>query len=135
MPGLALLAPIPAVHLDDAIEVLATKEFVLFGSGAFDVFQKAEHGCLVYIYRSHENADPTVTYKAKYFGIVGEPLTMRKLERDGYRPRSTHGEKWPFYWKVSDIVALEKPMPLSDIQLASGSYLQGYPHGPMFVVS
>jgi predicted RNA-binding protein with PUA-like domain len=135
MPGYALLAPIPSRHLEGAIEVLKKKDFVLFGSEAFDVFKKTEVGSKVLIYVSHENAEPVVSYSAVYRGIVGDPMAMRQLEKEGYRPTSTTGERWGFYWKVSEIKKLSNPIPLSDIQLVSGNYLNSYPRGPQQIVS
>ena len=136
MPGFALLAPIPLRHLEGAIELLKDKEFVLFGSDKFaDVFDKTEVGSEVLIYVSHDDAEPVVSYRGTYGGIVGSPMQMRRFEKQGYRPPSTVGEKWALYWKVSDITKLPKPIALSDIQLATGGYLKGYPRGPLHVVS
>lgn len=135
MPGFALLAPIPLRHLEGSIELLRDKEFVLFGSDKFDVFEKTEVGSEVLIYVSHDDAEPVVSYRGIYRGIVGEPMQMRHLERLGHRPPSTAEEKWALYWKVSNITKLAKPIALSDIQLPTGGYLKGYPRGPTHVVS
>lgn len=136
MPGFALLAPIPLPHLEGAIALLKEKEFVLFGSDKFvDVFDRTEIGSDVLIYVSHDDAAPAVSYRGTYHGIVGDPMQMRQLERQGYRPPSTVGEKWALFWKVSAIEKLAKPIALSDIQLATGGYLKGYPRGPLHVVS
>jgi hypothetical protein len=134
MPGFALLAPIPLVHLQGAIELLKHKEFVLFGSDKFDVFEKTEVGSEVLIYVSHDDAEPLVTYRGTFGGIVGDPMQMRHLERQGYRPPSAVGEKFALFWKVSDVTKLAEPIALSDIRLATGAYLKGYSRGPLHVV-
>jgi hypothetical protein len=135
MSGFSLLAPIPVTHLQGAVEILAEKEFVLFGSEAFDVFEKTEIGTKVLIYVSHDAAEPVVSYTATYGGFVGQSLEMRRLEREGYRPPSTMGEKWSFYWKIFALQALAERIPLSEIQLASGGYLKSVPRGPLHVIN
>lgn len=129
-----VLAPVPKVHLDSAIEVLTSHDFVLFGSDAFRFFDETEIGSKVLIYVSHENAEPVVSFEGIYEGYERDLLRMRQLEKAGYRPSSTFGEKWGGYWKVSDIKALTDPIPLSNIQLKGGSYLKGYPRGPLRVL-
>ncbi len=136
MPGYALLAPIPAEHLEGAIELLKTKDFVLFGSEAYETFLKTETGAKVLIYASHKNAEPIASYRAVYRDIVKDLAEMQRLEKEGYRPPTTVGEKWAFYWKVSDIEKLADPIPLSDLQLATGGYFdKGYPWGPVHVLN
>ena len=135
MLGYSLLAPIPVMHLRGAIEILQTKEFALFGSEAFDVLNDTASGTKVLIYASHDEAEPIVSYVGTFSGIVGDPMEMRKLEKAGYRPGTTEGEKWSFYWKIKEIEPLSTPIPLSEIQLASGRYLNGYPRGPLHVLN
>lgn len=135
MPGYSLLVPIPVMHLEGALEILEKREFVLFGSEAFDVFEKTEVGTKILIYVSHDEATPEVGYIGTYGGLVGDPMEMRRLEKDGFRPPTTAGEKWGFYWKVTGLNKLDQPIPLSEIQLASGGYMKGYPRGPIHVRS
>ena len=133
MTGYSLLAPIPRMHLEGALSVLDEKEFALFGSESFDVFTNTEIGSRVLIYVSHDESEPFITYEGRYGGLVGDPMEMRRLERQGFRPPSTVGEKWAFYWKVTDLKKLDKPIPFSEIQLSSGGYLKGYPRGPLHI--
>lgn len=135
MSGYALLAPIPNIHLDDAIEILQTKEFVLFGSEAYGVFEKTEIGTKLLVYVFHDDAEPVVRYRGTYAGLVGDVQEMRELEKEGYRPPSTAGEKWAFYWKVSELIKLDDLIPLSVVQLPSGAHLKGLPRGPMHIVN
>lgn len=135
MPGYALLAPIPIMHLNGVVDILTKKEYALLGSEAFEIFKKTDVGTKVFIYASHDGAEPEVCYVGLYAGVVGDPLEMRRKEKDGYRPATTVGEKWSFYWKITDLQKLEKPIPLSEIQLATGNYLSSYPRGPIHILN
>lgn len=135
MTNHSLLAPIPADHLEEAIQISQDKEFVLFGSEAFDVLEKTPVGAKLLIYVSHDDAEPVVRIGGTYEGYEGNPVEMRRLEREGYRPPSTHGEKWALYWKAAGLEVLEQPVPLGEIQLPSGKYLEAYPRGPLLVLN
>lgn len=135
MSGYSLLAPVPIMHLRGAIDILKAKDFALLGSKAFDVFEKTDIGTRVLIYASHNEAEPVVSYVGVFDGIIGTQIEMRRLEKEGYRPESTAGEKWEFYWKIKEIQALDQPLRLSEVQLTSGRYLDGYPRGPFHVLS
>lgn len=136
MPGYSLLAPVPEVHIKAALAVLESKPFVCFGSESYDVFTRLEIGTKVYVYASHaEQRTEAVEFEAEYLGIVGAVSEMKKLENEGYRPATAVGEQWAFFWKVGGLKQLAKPIPLSSIQLPSGKYLKGVPHGPLQVAS
>jgi len=135
MPGFALLAPVPRQHVSAALDVLRTKEFVCFGSDSWDAFSTLDIGAKTYIYVSHTEDDGEIEYEAVYRGTVNKPPEMRKLEREGFRPATTIGEKWGFFWKVSDIKPVKTPLPISRVQLPSGKYLKSYPRGPIQVAS
>lgn len=127
----AFLAPVPYMHLEGAIEILQEKPFALFGTEVFDFFVDVELGARILIYRSHEEAEPLISHQGIYQGYVSDPFEMKKLEREGYRPPTTIGEKWGMYWKCSDIKSLSQPMAFGEIQLASRKYLSGYPRRPI----
>ena len=131
----SFLAPIPYMHLDGAIEILKEKPFALFGTEAYDFFLDVEVGAKVLIYRSHEDADPVVTYQGIYCGYIGDMGEMRRLERQGFRPETTVGEQWGMYWRCSDIEILPEPLPFREVQLGSGNYLSSYPRGPIEIIS
>ena len=135
MPGHALLAPIPKMHLDSALAVLSKKAFVCFASDTWEPFKTLEMGSKIYIYVSHAEEESAVRYEGVFCGIVTEPVEMKKLEKEGFRPATTVGEKCGLFWKVREINPLSRPLPLSSIQLASGKYLKSYPRGPLQVVS
>lgn len=137
MPGFAVLAPVPRVHMDSALEVLEKLDFALFGSDAFEFFLKTEVGAKVLFYVSHESSksEAVVSYEGVYKGYESDPVKMRQLEKAGYRPSSTVNDgKWGGYWKVSGVKPLVQPIPLAQIQLASGGYLKGVPRGPLHVL-
>lgn len=130
----AILAPIPIMHLNSALEVLEMKDFVLFGSKNWEIFDQTAIGSPLFIYLSYADAIPEVTYVGVYQGLVKESVEMLKLEKAGYRPPTTSGEKgWGCYWKVNGITKLNTPKPLREFQLASGKYLSGIPRGPLHV--
>jgi hypothetical protein len=136
VPGYSLLAPVPEVHVNAALDVLKSKPFVCFGSDSFEVFVKLEVGTKVYIYVSHaKEGSEVVGYTATYRGTVNTVSEMKKLESEGYRPATAGGEQWGFFWKVSDLASLAKPLPLSLMQLPSGKYLTSAPRGPLQVAS
>lgn len=134
MSKLAILAPVPVMHLKSALHVLAAKDFVLFGSENWGIFDQTAIGSPVFIYLSLANAVPEVSYVGVYQGLVKDSFEMLKLEKAGYRPESTSGEKgWGCYWKVNGIAMLDPPRSLGEFQLASGKYLSGIPRGPLHV--
>jgi len=132
MNGLSHLAPLPVEHLEAALTVSSNKDFVLLGSESFDVLNEVGIGAHVYIYVSHDDRS-SVEYVGTFLGIVGDLVEMRRLERAGFRPTTTDGEKWGCYWKVKGLAKLAKPIPLSEIQLPSKKYFRGIPHGPMLI--
>lgn len=131
MAGPTLLAPIPLAHLQSALQMLTEKDFVLLGSGSHELFQKIDEGSEVFIYVSHDTAEPVVRYGGIYRGLVDTELEIHRLVKQGHRPLTATGEKWPFYWKLSYIGRLDHPIPLRQIQLESGAFLTGYPRGPL----
>lgn len=80
MPHIALLAPVPIEHLNDATNVCATVGRVAFGSRAWEVFRELDanrNGLPVsaYIYASDEQgaANPEVSW-------IGRVCTSRRWE-------------------------------------------------------
>jgi hypothetical protein len=97
---IALLAPVPLVHLKSAGDV---KERVEFGSLAFGVFdtlekQRGEHHVDVYIYASlHDGSSLSQYWCATYIGIS-------EHEAQEHRPPTTKCETgWGIFWKVKDL--------------------------------
>lgn len=73
----ALLAPVPKIHLQSALGTLDKWGSVAFGSNKFEVFQKLDKECDgktvdVYIYASHADGsfDPDVSWLARYIRSV-----------------------------------------------------------------
>jgi hypothetical protein len=116
---LALLAPVPIMHLKSAQEDGLQK--VAFGSNVYEVFHKVEqqrHNFPVdiYIYASWTHTDmdcekitpPSATWKGEYIGWID---ARRRNDYLQYRPKSTHGETdWGFFWLVQNLHRLDKPI-------------------------
>ncbi|MBK8185034.1 MAG: hypothetical protein IPK63_19920 [Candidatus Competibacteraceae bacterium] len=130
----SFLAPIPKIHFDSAIDILKAKDFVLFGSDASEFFNNLETGIKCLIYLSHDQAEPVVLYEAVYQGLVRNAEEMHALEAQGFRPSTAVGEKWGFYWKISEVKKLPQPIELSSIKTKSGKYLKSFPRGPVAVI-
>ncbi len=120
--GVALLAPVPSLHLKSAVETCAEHGKVAFGSMKADVFETVERdfgfGIPVYIYASTHHGPPydyAASGKVSLRGILCnvEPATAQgKHPNPIYRPPSTfEAEKrgleisWCF-WEVSDLSGL-----------------------------
>ena len=129
----SFLAPIPKIHFESALDVLKTKEFVLFGSNAFEFFRDLNIGTKGLLYLSHDEAGPEALYEAVFQGSV-EGFPMKQLEAQGFRPSTAFGEKWACYWKVSEVKELPKPIELSSIKTKNGKYLTSFPRGPLAII-
>ncbi len=99
---LALLAPVPLVHLLSALQV---QEWVAFGSMAFEVFDKLDKqrsDCHVdaYIYASlHDGSNVSRYWRATYIGMSEWDSELSK-----HRPASTANETgWGIFWKVKNL--------------------------------
>jgi hypothetical protein len=159
---IAMLAPVPAVILADALELRNSSDVVAFGTGdpssndggrwSFEFFSKDEFangkGTLkVLIYGSSTDLMPPhplhrpghVTAIAVYQGIT--PAKAGKHPDDSLRPKYALGTdgRWTMFWEVSQLKALskEQQIPLKALLLPSTGKLRKYagiPRGPMLVV-
>jgi len=115
MSNVALLAPVPLIHLTDGALVCEGKGKVAFGSRAWEVFRELDRTRIgepvdVLIYASHANADgpAAVTWRGKYIGHV-EAKHGTHPEGMQYRPPSTaeHSSDnlgyWAVFWEVTDL--------------------------------
>lgn len=143
---LALLAPVPLVHLQDGQGVCANRRLarVAYGSRNWQLFEKLDAlrgaDCIdVLIYASHVNdLHKVASWSARYVGHVRS--TAGGLHPDGekYRPPSTRGESdyWAVFWQVSDLRPLESPVLLTSLRgLESDCNYDGgfIPEGPMLI--
>ena len=88
--GVALLAPVPSLHLKSAVETCAEHGKVAFGSMKADVFETVERdfgfGIPVYIYASTHHGPP-YDYAASGQGFfAGHPVQCRAGHRPGQAP-------------------------------------------------
>lgn len=131
-PDIALLAPVPLVHLEDGVGVCERKGKVAFGSMAWEFFKKLDEdraGLAIetFIYASHSGVrDLSVTWHARYSGHVTD------VEPRRYRPKSTlEGDKggWGVYWLLEGLGRLAEPIPIAELC----AYGTGEPFGKGFV--
>jgi hypothetical protein len=121
----ALLAPVPEVHLLSGKEVCDKKGKVAFGSNDFELFLKLKQelpkgGCDVLVYASHSEratSAPTVTWRAVYLDFDD----AQKPALQEFRPPSTITDKrWAIFWAVAELQCVPKA---DQIEISS---LRGY---------
>jgi hypothetical protein len=150
----AILAPVPEEHLITGLDTIAAQldadspeipPVVAYGSGAFEVFDKADamcEGLLVemFFYASHPESPtfkPFATWKATYL----KQLHSRRGRYPGkkfHRPPSTESDSptWAIFWLVQDLEKLDTPIPIEDFRGLDkkSNYTQRFiPEGPMLV--
>ena len=119
--GVALLAPVPSMHLKSAMETCVRRGKVAFGSMKTDVFEKLDlefgFGVPVYICASTHWGKPhdyAVSGKTSLQGVL---CNVELADPQGqhpnaiYRPPSTFEgtlEIWWCFWEVSDLVVLPR---------------------------
>lgn len=151
MSSIALLAPVPWIHLEDGEDTCRSEGMVAFGSRAWELFQELDalrNGTKVpaYIYASH-GADAqalAVTWAGQYVGRVSSEHGKHPDPR--LRPPSTHEEdevfdlntSWTLFWHVQDLhrLAEEDRIPLHEFAVHGKSkpYKKGFvPEGPLIV--
>jgi hypothetical protein len=149
--GVALLAPVPSMHLKSAVETCIQQGKVAFGSMKTDVFERLEHhfgfSVPVYIYASTHNGPPyeyATSGKASLEGILCnvEPANAQgQHPKSNYRPPSTFEgarEIWWCFWEVSDLGVLpeEDRVPLTKFTAFGRTKPLPFgfvPQGPMIV--
>lgn len=149
MSNIALLAPVPVVHLEDGVTVCREMGKVAFGSRAWEVFRELDQvrkgePVEVLIYASQTNFDgpAIVSWRANYVGHIEGTLGAHP-EGMKYRPPSTalhdsdnYGH-WAVFWEVEDLRSLEPPdsLTIKELQNLDGKYYKGsfVPEGPIIV--
>lgn len=149
MSTVALLAPVPMVHLEDGEGKCQEMGKVAFGSRAWEVFRELDalrnkEPVPVLIYASMTDIDgpPSVTWRARYLGHVH---SKNGAHPDGmkYRPPST-GEHpsdnvghWAVFWEVDELHRLraDEIILIKSLQGLSGKYYKPefVPEGPIIV--
>lgn len=137
----ALLAPVPLVHLESALATVASKGRAAFGTTKWELINKLEGlrknmGVDVYIYASHGDGyhDPETQWRGTYVGYAKD-----KWEAAPYRPESAASDSvnGEIYWLVQDLrKAPETAMPIAEFTPFGGKEAYGHaftPHGPLLV--
>ena len=114
-----LLAPVPAAHLEDGVEVCHREGEVAFGSRAFDVFRdlddlRGDHPIEAYIYSSHDHertGGAKVNWRATYVRRESALLGGSHPDPERFRPPSTWDEDGQGYWLLFWHVANLRPLP------------------------
>jgi len=105
---MALLAPVPEVHLTSGLETQESEGRVAFGCDVPELLAKLQTMLSgdqmdVFIYASSRSLPvPAVTWRAIF---LGHKLGINGSHPDGmkYRPKTAAGEKWNSYWEVGNL--------------------------------
>jgi hypothetical protein len=135
----ALLAAVPARHLESGLDTQARYQSVIFGSDLWGLFEDrgVEMGADVYIYASmtDEGGPPQVTYRGTFVRVIRH----EDMDRDERwrRPASTDTEaegNFAVYWEVRDFGRVD-PFPIADLLKEDGTAFSPVfiPHGPLGV--
>lgn len=125
---LALLAPVPIMHLKSAEET--GMERAAFASNRFEVIGEVntlrkELAVPIYIYSSWLHTDeseqqiapPSVTWKAFYVGYLDPHKREDRNKLKELRPPSTRGEgESSYYWVVENLHRLSEPYPIQNLR-------------------
>jgi hypothetical protein len=148
--NVALLAPVPRVHLEHGRIVCDAEGRVAYGSRAWEVFRELDrlrHGLPVnvYIYPSHSDPPSLLetSWKALYIGHVesqggAHPEGMRfRPESTAWFPSDNEGF-WAVFWEVTNLreVPVPERIKISDFTGYGkrGHYKRDFiPEGPLLV--
>lgn|ERR671918_60598 len=149
--GVALLAPVPSMHLKSAVETCIQQGKVAFGSMKTDVFEKLEvefgFNIPVYIYASTHHGPPYDYAAGGKISLRGLLCNVEPANAQGqhpnpiYRPPSTFEgtlEIWWCFWEVCDLSALPEKdrIPLTKFTALGRTKPLPFgfvPQGPMIV--
>lgn len=151
--GVGILAPVPASIMRSALGTCAAEGKVAFGSGAWEVFERANQeygeGIPVLIYPTHHDGDPDkvcvpgfVPFRAIYLGTT--PATKLGMHPNpAVRPAITiNGPSADtassFFWEVSDLKQLSPPERIAITSLTAEGQKKPFTnkftlHGPILV--
>lgn len=140
--SLALLTPIPEIHLRSGLDVLKTKPEVSFGSNSFEIFRQLEvhapkHAIPVMIYCSQEG-EIKHNFDVSWFGWYvrkEEPKNSRPSDIS-LRPATAAHEKWATFWHLTGLCELPagKRVPIAKIsKLTGGKWKPAPVRGPTIV--
>jgi hypothetical protein len=141
----ALLAPVPLVHLKAGLDVYQKEGKVAFGSDNARLFEKLEEergqqSVEVYILATKSDAAEEAVnrcWRARYVrckpSINGEHPDGKK-----YRPETTEGEKWDVFWEVEQLMEAPNNEQFAISDFCGWNKAQSYknsfvPRGPLLV--
>lgn len=143
----ALLAPVPLVHVEDGAEVCARQGKVAFGSRAWQLFRELDalrhdRPVEVYIYASHSPETACdVTWRARYVRHVqsdggAHPEGMRfRPPSTGLHPSDNTGH-WAVFWEVEELERLPEPIAIGGLRGLGKptAYARSFvPEGPVLI--
>jgi hypothetical protein len=138
MSDLALLAPVPLEHLEDARDVCESTGLVAFGSRAWEVFRELDERrdgqpITVYIYASNDPspAYPEISWVGRYVhhieGIGGaHPNGMKHRPKATAKYPTDNKGHWAVFWELDKIQKLDP-----DHRIQMSSFL-GYKSGKVY---
>lgn len=149
----AILAPVPGAHLDSGTPLSWDREYVCFGSNAWELFRHADELAAgepvpVLFYRSHDDSQaPTCVVSAAgwYIGHTQDPAEMTRDTKEGRRPPSMQLHAggsddiihWGVFWRVVRIRPLEPAhqRPFREFKLLASkrSKQNAPPRGPVLI--
>jgi hypothetical protein len=139
---IALLAPVPRVHLESALQTETPERRAAFGTKAWELFnvldkRRAGLPVDVYIYESHPEGsfEGRVTWRARYIRL--EP---NRHKAKPYRPESTKSDTFEgeIFWIVEGLRRMQpnEHIPVADFVGFGGKKPYGKsfpPHRPLLV--
>ena len=149
MSEIALLAPVPLVHLKDGLEVCTSKGKVAFGSRAWEVFRElddlragAKVPVLIYASMSNSDGPAAISWQAEYIGHLESKNGAHPAGME-FRPPSTAEYNsdnlgwWAVFWEVSGLreIPANEQITVESIQSRSGQFYKPsfIPEGPIIV--
>ena len=149
MSEIALLAPVPLVHLQDGLEICKSKGKVAFGSRAWEVFREldtlragGEVPVLIYASMTDSDGPAVVSWQAQYIGQVDSKNGAHPAGME-YRPLSTAENTsdnlgwWAIFWEVRGLTEIpeEQRVPVQVIQSRTDQFYKPsfIPEGPIIV--
>lgn len=142
-PDVALLTPVPLLHLQSGLEVCRQEGRVAFGSESglvlSEAVAEAREGPLdVYIYASFgAGGPPAISWKARLLSYEGATAFLRGGGAK-FRPLSTGDDgKWDAFYLVENLVELpsNKRRLISSLKKRKGGNfaVTFVPHGPVLI--
>lgn len=146
----ALVAPVPLVHLVDGCQTCATQGKVAFGSRAWETFRELDvlrkgMPVDVYLYASHADGhhDFEVSWRGRYIRHV-ESIGGAHPDQMQFRPPSTasnpsdNSGHWAVFWEVEDLEQLPVHQRLALAEFTGFGKAKAYghsfpPEGPLLV--